>query len=303
MDGIKGWQMHSKIFKIFPTNTFDRFVEQLPPSPLKPSALLPLLPLYFKEGFLDWIAFIISLQIPLFLRGGSRGRSGSRWCLVACLRRLSSGQITKLKVSTEISITSLSRPPPERAIVCLRASASGRYIQATTPIAIIGIIIIIIFVLNAIIVGVYLVIYSRHMCVPWYNCLARRRCTLSNTAQANKYICWWCGHFYFFIFSFQKSSFCLFVQPIFLLCPAYISFSFARLYFLPGQIEGRSEDIFPCQAGGRREDIAARLITLYPTNASPRALPLLLLLLQQFTFSFWKLDIWEGRRLLIKLGN
>ena len=137
MDGIKGWQMHSKIFKIFPTNTFDRFVEQLPPSPLKPSALLPLLPLYFKEGFLDWIAFIISLQIPLFLRGGSRGRSGSRWCLVACLRRLSSGQITKLKVSTEISITSLSRPPPERAIVCLRASASGRYIQATTPIAII----------------------------------------------------------------------------------------------------------------------------------------------------------------------
>ena len=107
-------------------------------------------------------------------------------------------------------------------------------------------------------------------------------------AQANKYIFYHAAHILafpckfsngLFTFNFQKSSFCLFVQTVFLLCPAYISFSFARLYFLPRQIEGRCEDIFPCQG---REDIP-RLITLHPTNASPHAL-----LLQLFPFSFRK---------------
>ena len=56
----------------------------------------------------------------------------ARWRLVAWWHHDSSGQITKLKVWTEISITSLSQPPSERAIVCSRATASGRYISASS---------------------------------------------------------------------------------------------------------------------------------------------------------------------------
>ena len=48
-------------------------VELVPPPPLKLSALLPLLPLYFKDGFLDWIAFIIFLQTPPTSLGGWHG--------------------------------------------------------------------------------------------------------------------------------------------------------------------------------------------------------------------------------------
>ena len=72
--------------------------------------------------------------------------------------------------------------------------------------------------------------------------------------------------------AFLFSLYFFFALPIFpSLLPAYISCRAklrvaARIYFLVRQ-------------EGGREDIPACLITLYPTNASPRALPLPLLLL------------------------
>ena len=110
-----------KIFKIFPTNTFDprraSLEEELPLSNHQHRCRF----CHFtsKKDFLIESPLSFSSKFPPL-----GGRSGSSWCLLACLTRLS-GQITKLKVWTEISITSLSRPPSERAIVCSRAPVSG----------------------------------------------------------------------------------------------------------------------------------------------------------------------------------
>ena len=300
--------MHSKIFKIFSTNSVDprqAGLESPPfPPPLKLSALLPLLPLYFKEGFLDWIAFIIFLQIsPLGGAGGSssRGSSGSRWCLVACLTRLS-GQITKLKVWTEISITSLFRPPSERAIVSSRAPASGRYVPATlssssstsTSSS------------SSSSSSVYIWWFTAwHMCVPWYNCLARRALYLI-AAQANKYIFSPSAHIltiplccqFSLDFSFLEKSVVPFYSDQTFLCPAYIFpsllpnlyfFLFCPPIFLAGPNWG-SQGGYISLSG--REDIP-RLITLYP----PHALATTILILEKgylgdICFSNKEIKLW-----------
>ena len=118
---------------------------------------------------------------------------------------------------------------------------------------------------------------------------------ISNTAQADKYISSPAHTFTLCLFQFLLPEKLL--QPF---CSAYISslpclyfLLFCRLYFLPPQIEGRSEDIFPCQAGGREGGYSSLSNYPLPNKCLTSRPPSLPLLLQQFTFSFWKLDIWE----------